>query len=100
MNNIKNGNVTIETIINVKCKFLKRKYFFYSTIHNKNLTNAVKIFNIIIIFENIIYKFCFHIKREDCLRVIINKQSFKIFKSKLVFKTHDKHGCVKNDLRL
>lgn len=80
MNNIKNENVTIETILISNICTIEKSLVFISTIHNKNLTNAVKIFNIIIIFENIIYQFCFPIKREDCSRVIINKQPFKFFK--------------------
>jgi len=55
MNYINNENVTIETILISNVYSFKENLVFLSTIHNKNLTNAVKIFNIITIFENFIY---------------------------------------------
>jgi len=67
MNYINLENVMIETVLMSKIYAVEKNLVFLSTIQNKNLTNAVKIFNIIIIFENFICKFCFHINIEDCL---------------------------------
>lgn len=61
MNNINAGNVTIKTILIANICAMKKSLVFLSTIHNKNLTNPVKNFNIIVIFENLIYKIYFHL---------------------------------------
>jgi len=61
MNNIIVENVTIETILISNICAIEKNLVFLSTIHNKNLTNAVKNFNIIIIVENFICKICFHL---------------------------------------
>lgn len=61
VNYINLKNVIIETVLISNVYSFKERIVFLSTIQNKNLTNAVKIFNIIVVFENFIYVICFNV---------------------------------------
>lgn len=74
-------NVTTKTIRFFQVHFFQKKEKIFSTILNNYLTNAVKIFNIIVGFENFICKYRYQItKNRNFPWRIVNKNYVDYFK--------------------